>query len=242
MKDKLFNQSIPPSYKFKFDESVAEVFDDMLGRSIPFYDEVRRMGGELAQTFFQPHSNIYDLGCSTGALLSDLARLPLQSPHLIGVDSSPDMIKKAQTHLADLPDLVQMDLLCEDILQTSIENASVIVMNYTLQFIPLASRIPFLKRLYNGMLPGGVFIVSEKTEASSHMIRQHEVKFYEALKKRNGYSELEIAQKRKALENVLIAQSVETNMDQLNQAGFTAIDIIFKWYNFVSFLAIKPQS
>lgn len=239
MKDRLFKKEIPPSYKFKFDESVAAVFDDMLVRSIPFYEEVKRMVGELTKTYYQPQTSIYDLGCSTGIGLYALTRyIESASVKLIGVDSSEAMITKAQERLAQLPESYQVELRCEDILETPIANASVVLMDYTLQFIQPDRRPIFLKRLFEGILPNGILLISEKVKASSPFEEQ-QVEYYEDFKKRNGYTELEIAQKRKALENVLIANTLEQNNILLKQAGFSTVEVIFKWYNFVTLLAIR---
>ncbi len=242
MKDQLFKKPKPSSYKFTFDESVAEVFDDMLLRSIPFYEEIVRMTGEIASTYYQSNSKVYDLGCSTGIILCHLAQLLSPNPpQLIGVDSSKAMIRKAKSRISRLPMPVSTNikLQCEDILHTSITNASIIIMNFTLQFIPPKQRQFFLDRIYQQLQPQGVLLISEKVKHPHQEIEKQELVYYEGFKKRNGYSETEISQKRKALEDVLIAHTLQENLNSLQQAGFERTDVIFKWYNFASFLAIK---
>ncbi|MBF0279290.1 MAG: carboxy-S-adenosyl-L-methionine synthase CmoA [SAR324 cluster bacterium] len=242
MKDQIFRQVIPEGYKFTFDESVAEVFDDMLHRSVPLYQEVNRMVVEISASFYQPQSVIYDLGCSTGAVLCSLSKtLTSSEPSLVGIDSSQAMISKASKLVSSLCPSAKIEFRCENILHTSVTDASVIIMNYTLQFIPLPLRQAFLDRLFEALRPGGILLLGEKVKASSKIIEELEVKFYEQFKKRNGYSEMEISQKRKALEEVLIPRSLEQNMDCLKQAGFAAVEVICKWYNFASFLAIKAS-
>ncbi len=240
MKDQLFKKSIPPTYKFTFDESVAEVFDDMLVRSIPFYEEIVRMTGEITATYYQTHSKIYDLGCSTGVVLYYLARsLSQHNPHLVGIDSSKAMICKAKKRMSEFSSSINVQLRCEDILHAPITDASLIIMNFTLQFIPPKQRQPFLNRIYQGLLSKGALLISEKVKHPHQEIETRELAYYEDFKKRNGYSETEISQKRKALENVLISHTLQENLESLQQAGFALTDVVFKWYNFASFLAIK---
>lgn len=233
---------MPLGYKFTFDESVAEVFDDMLVRSVPLYQEVNRMVSELATTFYQPQSKIYDFGCSTGLVLSNLAQCwPFPEFSLVGIDASEAMIAKAKERLAAVPSSPKIEFRCENMLQTLVVDASVIIMNYTLQFIPLELRQAFLVHLLEGLRPGGILLISEKTTSSNQIMEPLEVSYYEDFKKRNGYSEMEISQKRKALEDVLIPRSLEQNIDSLRQAGFETVDVVCKWYNFASLLAIKAN-
>ncbi len=242
MKDQLFQKPLDPSQKFKFDESVAAVFDDMLERSIPFYREVQRLTGELAQTFYQPQSRIYDLGSSTGILLHYLAHLLAErSPYLVGVDSSPAMIERSQERLQRLPETVALELHCADILKIAVTQASVVVINYTLQFLPSEQRPSLLRRMQEGLLPGGILILCEKVASADERIHELQQTYYEDFKKRNGYSQTEIAQKRKALEQVLIPQTWQHNLQMLHEAGFQSTEILFKWYNFVALLGVKSD-
>ena len=247
MKDILFNKPIDKSFNFQFDDKVAEVFDNMIKRSVPFYEEVQNMTVQLAERYYQKSSIIYDLGCSTANTIIKLAeqlgnKLQNKQISIIGIDSSIHMITRAKKKLA-AHNLTNYDI---DIFESNInniifkKNTSVVIMNYTLQFIQPRQRKEILDRIYYHLLPKGILILSEKIQNSNNMLNDIYTKFYQDLKHRNGYSELEIQQKRKTLENVLIPYTQNKNIALLEDVGFRDIDIFFKWYNFASYLAIKP--
>ena len=239
-KDTLFKKSTAPG-KFEFNEPVARVFDDMLERSVPFYKECQRMVIDLALHFAQKDSAVYDLGCSTGTLLRHLARtIPeKQKIRFVGLDNSDAMLKKARGKLKGhlkRCDLVEADLEGD----FELADASVVIMNYTLQFLPPRRRAAMLKKIYQGLRPGGSLILIEKVRGESDGLNDLFIEEYHAYKHRQGYSKLEIAKKREALEKVLIPLKPGKNRDLLETAGFRQVDIFFKWFNFAGFLAIKP--
>lgn len=233
MKDELFR--IPGTGKtpFEFNAQVADVFDDMVSRSVPYYNEVLQMSAELAQDFYQPGTKLYDLGCSTGALKKQLS----EEIAYTGIDNSVEMIARA---VAACPgNNSEASFITADMTEYTYQPASVFVSNYTFQFLRPLARQTFLKKLYETLVPGGCLILSEKCLEDSADVSRVFANRHHALKERNGYSKLEIAEKRDALENVLIPFRVSENVEMLREAGFNPVSIFFKCYNFASFLAIK---
>jgi tRNA (cmo5U34)-methyltransferase len=216
----------------------------MAGRSIPWYRQVQEMSASLAATFFQEGSTLYDLGCSTasGTILAAEALFAagFRRPRLVGVDNSAAMCERASEKLGILFDGREpVSIRNEDLLETEIRDASVVIMNYTLQFIPPLRRESLLRRIYDNLRHNGILIVSDKTTQSHTDLSRIFVDKYYDFKRANGYSELEISQKREALENVLIPYSVQEEETLFLDTGFASVDRFFSWYNFSSFLCIK---
>ncbi len=225
---------------FDFGKETAAVFDDMLDRSVPFYAEIQRMIGELAADFATEGSNVYDLGCSTGTTLLQLDRILPDGVMIYGIDSSPQMLDIAQGKLAGAQLAHPFELLCQDLNQNAaITNASVVIMNLTLQFIRPLGRDRIISEIAQGINEGGCLILIEKVLSPSSTLNRLFIKHYYEFKKRNGYSELEIAQKREALENVLIPYHFDENRELLLRNGFKACDQFFRWYNFCGMIALK---
>ena len=227
---------------FDFGPATAVVFDDMLGRSVPFYDEVQRMIGELAADFAVEGTNIVDLGCSTGTSLIGIAQALPPETHvrLIGVDSSPAMLEIGRKRLAAQSAGHAVELRCADLSEgVAIDNASVVLLVLTLQFIRPLRRERLVQSVYQGMTDDGCLILVEKVLGESSTLDRLFIKHYYEMKKRNGYSEIEIAQKREALENVLIPYRHEENRELLREIGFKHVDLFFKWYNFCGLIAMK---
>ena len=239
-KDTLFSVENEALGAFQFDESVVSVFPDMIQRSVPGYQTILAGIGELTQQFAQPNTQLYDLGCSLGAVSLTMRRkLPHTDCKIIGVDTSEPMIERAKTYVAAFHSEIPVELRCEDMLNTPIENASVVVMNFTLQFIDPEKRQQMIHQIYQGLNPGGILILSEKIHFEDSKIQNTIEALHLQFKRANGYSELEISQKRASLENVLISDTEQTHLDRLKQAGFQHRNIWFQAYNFASFLAIK---
>ena len=238
-RDTLFDTKAPAE-KFEFNERVAEVFDDMLDRSVPFYKKVIEMTAEIMGGALQQGDAVYDLGCSTGTTLLHLARM-MESKRLrfIGVDNSKAMLNKA-LRKAEMFSMADRILFIEqDITRVDFSGAGGIILNYTLQFIKPAVRLEFLEKIYSALRPGGVLILSEKIGSQDREFNALFLDSYHRYKKRRGYSELEISNKREALENVLIPLSIRENMDMLKRAGFRRAETFFQWFNFVSVVAAK---
>lgn len=238
--DKLFANPLATIEDFRFDDSVAAVFPDMIRRSVPGYQAIISMIGELAGRYAQPGSNCYDLGSSLGAATLAMRHgIKAEGCKLVSIDTSAAMLERAEAFIqqdaADLP----VELRCEDISDSDIADASVVVLNFTLQFIPVAQRAPLINKIHAGLRPGGVLILSEKVcfEDPQHQALMTEL--HHNFKRANGYSDLEIAQKRSALEKVLVPESLATHQQRFRAAGFASADVWFQCLNFASMLAIK---
>jgi len=225
---------------FEFNAAVARVFPDMIRRSVPGYSTLITMLGLLAQEYAQPGSNIYDLGCSLGAAsLSMRRRIPHHDCHIIAVDNSEAMVAQCRDNIADDISPIEVDVLCADIRELKFERASVVVLNFTLQFLPPEQRLQLLQNIYAGLLPGGVLVLSEKIIFDDADEAELLDRLHLTFKKANGYSELEISQKRSALENVLIPESLPQHHQRLKSIGFKQSSSWFQCFNFASILAIK---
>lgn len=238
--DKIYSAPIDNIPPFEFDENVVNVFDDMINRSVPFYSEIVKRQAQLAAHFYADGSSIFDLGCSHGnfgmAFANEMGKRDFK---ISAIDNSEPMVMKYRGRLeaAGLSD--RISVICADIRDIVISNASVIVMNLTLQFIPVPDRDSFIKSVYDSLDPGGIFLITEKIHHSDEYLDELEQVFYYRFKKENGYSELEISQKREALENVLIPETLEEHIQRFKKSGFGKIAIWQKWFNFCSFLCIK---
>jgi tRNA (cmo5U34)-methyltransferase len=241
--DKIFAEKTQEIGDFNFGEKTAEVFDDMLDRSIPMYGELQRMLQELASEFAEDGTCLYDLGCSTGITLKSLhdgIKAAGKNASLIGFDYSQPMLDHAQKRFAHLPETERPQLIQADLNHGCvIKNASVVVLNLTLQFIRPLYRDTLIKRIAEGLNDKGCLILVEKVLSEDSLLNREFIKFYYDMKRRNGYSDTEIAQKREALENVLVPYRMAENTELLKRNGFAEVDTFFKWYNFAGILAVK---
>ncbi len=239
-RDKLFAQPMDRVFEFTFDQSVAEVFQDMAQRSIPGYQAIIHHTGELAARFAQKDTHCYDLGCSLGAsTLSVRERVEGRNMTIFAVDSSQAMLEKCATNLGSKPSTTEIQLVNQDICEVAINNASLVIMNFTLQFIPLERRATLLKNIYRGLNPGGCLIVSEKLHFEPASLNHLLNELHHQFKREQGYSDLEISQKRDAIENVLVPESLETHISRLQSCGFKTVSPWFQCFNFGSLVAIK---
>ncbi|HEY8098085.1 MAG TPA: carboxy-S-adenosyl-L-methionine synthase CmoA [Methylobacter sp.] len=239
-KDSIYASPIGEVGAFKFDETVAGVFPDMIQRSVPGYNAIISAIGLLAGRFAREHSVCYDLGCSLGAAtLSMRHQIEAENCRIIAVDNSPAMVARFQEILLKDQAPVAVDVQCKDIREIVIENASVVVLNFTLQFIPLEDRREFLQKTYQGLLPGGILILSEKLRFDDERQQELQTQMHHAFKKAQGYSDLEISQKRSALENVLIPETFAQHQNRLQQVGFSSAEVWFQYFNFASIIALK---
>ena len=226
--------------EFRFDTSVARVFPDMIRRSVPGYTTIVPMIEVITEQYARPGSHCYDLGCSLGA--STLAMrhgIGDRDCTLTGVDNSAAMIERCEHYIALDDHPLPVSLRCEDILDTAIENASVTTLNFTLQFVDPDRRAELMARIANATLPGGVLILSEKIRFESDTEQSTQTQLHHEFKRANGYSDLEISQKRSALEQVLIPETLTEHRERLINAGFSEVMVWYQCFNFVSMLAIK---
>ena len=239
-KDEIFKNEAKPIGDFNFNEEVATVFDDMLVRSVPYYQEIQRMIAEIAGDFVVNGTTVYDLGCSTGTTLLNLNRHLGDRVRYTGVDYSEDMLEKCRRKLSDNQFSGEYELVCADLNNgISIENASVVLMVLSLQFIRPLYREKLLESILRGTNDNGCLIVVEKVLGEDSVFNRLFIKYYYEMKKRHGYSELEISKKRESLENVLIPYRLLENRELLLKQGFRYCDVFFKWYNFCGMVAVK---
>jgi len=235
MNDKVFTKAIKK--QFEFDEEVAAVFDDMLLRRVPFYSESQKITEFFALKQLQEGGLMYDLGCSTATLLLNIRRKLNSEARLIGLDNSEAMLeqarKKCEAYGADV------EINYADILEYEYEEADVFVSNYTLQFIRPLVREELVKKIASSLQKGGLFIFSEKVISHHPKLNKELIECYYDFKKEQGYSQYEIVQKREALENVLVPYSEEENIKMALNCGFSHCEVVFRWANFATFIAIK---
>lgn len=238
--DRVFADAQARTSDFRFDERVSTVFDDMVERSVPFYGEIQRMVAEIAGDFATPGSNVYDLGCSTGTSLEMLDSRIDPSVRFIGFDNAPSMLEQARAKLGKLPSGRACELVEADIhALPKLEDASVVLLVLTLQFVRPLYRERLIRHVCEGMAKNGCLILVEKITSPNGMLNRLFIEHYYDMKRRNGYSDLEIAKKREALENVLIPYRFEENVALLQQAGFGTVEEFFRWYNFSAMVAVK---
>ena len=239
-RDRIYAREQEMIVDFAFDERVASVFPDMIRRSVPGYGEIIALLGLFAEQYTQPGSTLYDLGCSLGAAtLSLRRRIKSGDCRIVAVDSSEAMVERCRENIAHDLATTPVEVICGDIREVEISNASVVVLNFTLQFLPREERLTLLKKIVDGMLPGGVLILSEKLQFSGEESQQFQEQLHLAFKRANGYSELEISQKRAALEEVLVPDTLQQHCERLRQAGFSRVEPWFQAFNFASLAAIK---
>ncbi|MEE4638252.1 MAG: carboxy-S-adenosyl-L-methionine synthase CmoA [Wenzhouxiangella sp.] len=240
-RDQIYAEEINEVAPFRFSESVVRVFPDMIERSVPGYRQLLELTPLMVRHAVMPETRIYDLGCSLGAATL-AARRAVQAPgvEILAVDNSPQMIARCRQIVAEDNSIVPVEVIEADLCSVPIEQASVVIMYFTLQFIEPAMRAELLGRIAAGLHPGGVLLLAEKLRFGDReqawMDEQHH-----AFKRAQGYSDLEIARKRQALENVLIADDRETHHRRLRAAGFDQVIDWFQCLNFACFVAIRPR-
>ena len=237
MRDNLFNKQSDIA-DFRFDQDVVKVFDDMVRRSVPGYDSMIQMIGLIARMYGQDNTNYYDLGSSTGAITLSIAlNNKSKNNQFFAIDNSKEMVEQCEKNLHSKVDNLQA--ICDDINQVQIKSASIVVLNLTLQFIDVNLRSNLIKKIYDGLESGGILIISEKIHFDDAVTQNQITKLHMDFKKENGYSELEIANKRQAIENVLITETKEQHLNRLRDCGFVETSCFFQCLNFVSFLSVK---
>lgn len=244
-KDRIFSNKLDRIKAFEFNEEVACVFDDMIGRSVPLYEEQQKLIKKLAKHFYIPEANIYDLGCSTGTTLINLCNEINETAICIGYDNSKPMLEKAKVkvkeqNLADRIELRYLDLNKQDDV-FDLKNAGIVTMLWTLQFVRPHLRNNLIKHIYNALKRGGILIVAEKVLSNDSLLNSYFIELYYEYKKQNGYSTTEINQKREALENVLVPLTINENIELLKSNGFEIVDTFFQYYNFAGFLCVKSN-
>lgn len=237
-KDTIYTDRLLPEVPFEFNERVAEVFPDMIARSVPGYAATLRLIGSIADRYVPSDGRIYDLGSSLGAASRSIVRQIGDRAQITAVDSSDAMISRLKSELEDEGNRC-ITPVHQDIRETEIQDASLTLLNFTLQFVPVPDRLPLLEKIVQGSRSGGVLVLSEKIAFEDPEVEAEMIALHEAFKRENGYDDLEIAGKRKALENVLIPETVAVHQARLHQAGFSHSAVWLQCFNFVSLIAVK---
>lgn len=238
--DNIYANPLDKVDAFKFDSNVADVFPDMIKRSVPGYQTMIETIGQLASRYVRPRTHVYDLGCSLGAASFAVARsASANACRVFAIDNSPAMVERCQRIVNgfNLPNPI--NVRCESVLDTKFTNASMVVMNFTLQFIDPTERDALISKIYDGLNPGGILVLSEKIRHPDEVGDNLLIDLHHSFKLNNGYSELEVGQKRAALENVLRTDTLSTHESRLTNAGFNTVMTWYQCFNFCSLVAIK---
>ena len=245
-KDQVFAAAGARPADFVFNEKVAQVFDDMVTRSVPYYPEQQRMVEEIGRSFYIPGTKAYDLGCSTATTLIALGRHLGPQARLVGYDNAEPMLAQARQKIREQGLEDRIELRCADLngslSEMPVENASVVTMCWTLQFVRPLRRDNLIRMIYDSMVEDGALVVAEKVLTNSSHMNRFFIDFYYDFKRRNGYSEVEILRKREALENVLVPYRIDENLEMFRRNGFEVAETFFQWYNFVGFLCVKKPA
>ena len=235
MQDNLFNEN--HQGKFTFNEDVANVFDDMLNRSIPFYRDNLKLNAKILSKYIKDGDKVYDIGSSTLNFLLYFEQNFKIKADLIGIDNSKPMIKKATNKIKSYNS--NINLIFGNIENIELKPSQAIVSNYTLQFIDKDKRSEVIKKIFNSLNDNGIFLVSEKVISNNKKLNENLIEIYHNYKQDKGYTITQIEKKKEALENILTPLSLDENMSMLKKVGFKEVEVLFKWANFSTFLAIK---
>lgn len=239
-KDRIYSQRPAPPGDFVFDEAVAEVFEDMITRSVPGYQAVHRLVQVVAREFVTGDSAVYDLGCSLGAASFGVSQaVPHARVNVIAVDNSEAMIRRLRQRLEEVCPDARITPVCADVAEVDIQNASLAILNYTLQFIDPARRDSLIRKIHSGLRQGAALLLSEKVKYPDPDEDALMQGLHESFKREQHYSALEITRKREALENVLIRDTHEQHRARLYGAGFSRVHVLMQYLNFVTYIAIK---
>ncbi|WP_116369087.1 carboxy-S-adenosyl-L-methionine synthase CmoA [Parahaliea mediterranea] len=240
-RDNIYAEPVDPGL-FRFDDKVARVFPDMIKRSVPGYSTIVAMTGLLAGRYATPGSKLFDLGCSLGAsTLAMRQNVHHSDCEIIGVDNSQAMLERCRSVIDTDSHEVPVTLQCANLQDVAIADASVVVLNFTLQFIPREERDAVIGRIHQGLRPSGIMVLSEKVTFEDPHLDELNIDLHHNFKRANGYSDLEIAQKRQALENYLRPETLAEHKQRIADAGFDSCDVWFQCFNFASLVALKRQ-
>lgn len=239
-KDRIYVYERDGIGNFVFDEEVANVFTDMITRSVPGYDVINQLLRIIAKIFVAEDSLVYDLGCSLGAASFSVCQaVPFTRVNIIAVDNSKAMIRQLAERLAGPNADSRIQPVCCDVVEVEIQNASLVILNYTLQFIEPAQRDFLIQKIYSGLHKGAALLLSEKIVYEDSDEEALIQSLHEGYKQGQQYSDLEIIQKREALENVLIRETKVQHFERLHRAGFPQVYVLMKYLNFITYIAIK---
>lgn len=238
-KDNIYQSKLQNIEDFSFDEKVVKVFPDMIERSVPGYSDILKSITILAKKYITPHSNVYDLGCSMGAVTLAILTSTIQDNYnILAIDNSQAMVDELNDLIQEKYVSDRIEVIQDNICNIQVINASFVILNFTLQFIEKEKRNDLINNIYEGLNPGGALIISEKISFDNGL-DQSQKEYHHMFKKFNGYSDLEISQKRSALENILIPETTADHFSRFKVSGFSSYHIWYQHFNFVSMIAIK---
>ena len=244
-RDYVFAAEETRSADFEFNEDVAEAFDDMVERSVPFYTEQQRMVREIAKAFWIPGTSIFDFGCSTATTAIGLG-LDIPEAQIVGFDNSWPMIDRASEKVREAGVDERVSIRHADLngklSELEFKNASVAALCWTLQFVRPLNRDSLIRHIYDSLADNGALIVTEKVLTNNGHANRFFIDFYYDGKRRRGYSDVEISRKREALENVMVPYRMEENIELFKRSGFEIVETFFQWYNFAGFVCIKKPA
>ncbi|RUO19692.1 carboxy-S-adenosyl-L-methionine synthase CmoA [Aliidiomarina iranensis] len=239
-RDSVYAQPLKKVSDFAFDTKVADVFPDMISRSIPGYATIIDTIGRLATRYVRPNSRVYDLGCSLGAAsLAIKQHCQAEGVEIIAIDNSEAMVERCQNYVNAYRGEISVHVECTDIATLEMQPCSMVVLNFTLQFVPPEQRDSIIQKIFEQLQPGGLLVISEKVKHHDNVADELLIDLYHEFKRNNGYSDLEISQKRAALENVMRLNTPEEHIQRLTNAGFSTVQEWFRCFNFTSWLALK---
>ena len=237
--DRIYSAPLKNVGDFEFDDAVADVFPDMIRRSVPGYGSMLTMIAQCGERFGQPDTHIYDLGCSLGAGTLLLREHAPAAAKIVAIDNSAAMISRLDGILAAQSQPGPVETRLADIRDMPILSASLCVLNLTLQFLSVDDRTPLLQKIADGTRPGGALLLSEKICFQDETQQQLMTDLHHDFKRAHGYSDLEIAQKRTAIENRLVPETLEAHTERLQAVGFRTVTPWFQCFTFASLLAVK---
>lgn len=237
--DSIFSKPLKKVTDFRFDDQVADVFPDMISRSVPGYQDILHSIEQLSAMYAKPNQVIYDLGCSLGAASLAAAHGSQHNNEIHAFDNSSAMLERCNRYIRQFSHSERISLFENDVNEIPIENACIVIMNFTLQFIPPEQRAALIAKIYSGLNSGGILILSEKIKAPEALANDLLIDLHHQFKRENGYSELEISQKRAALENIMQLNTFDEHKSRLETAGFDSVALYYKRFNFSSMVAIK---
>lgn len=232
---------LEPGKSWVFDEGVADAFDDMIARSIPEHDEMRRSVAEVAARFAFAGSSVVDLGCSRGGALATVRSLVARRVDVeyVGAEISKPMLAAARSRFAGVDGVSIQECDLRTALPDTTFSWSVALSILTIQFTPIEYRQRIVRRIWERIAPGGVFIFVEKVLGATATINDALVGVHYDRKRANGYSDDEIERKRLSLEGVLVPVTARWNEELLRSAGFDEVDCFWRSLNFAGWLAIR---
>ena len=239
-KDSIYKGDNSNDLPFSFNEEVVEVFENMIHRSVPGYASSLRLIKTLTVKYFQKNSRCYDLGCSLGAATQSLFRATEgKEGKIIAVDNSKAMIDSCKQRFVDLIKSGRVEFIEQDITSIEISNASIVVINFVLQFLNVSERISLLERVYEGMISRGRLVLSEKIHFDSEFRTEVLSKLHHRFKSDNDYTEMEISRKRDALEGILVTDTEIEHLQRLESIGFKKVRKEMSNLNFMTLVVEK---